>query len=468
MVVRIKARGAGVLVGREVVPQRGTGTGGVPAPCDGPRVVAVVVARMGSTRLPGKHLEDLGGATLLARIVERVRRAASVHEVVLATGSALRNARLADEAARLGMRVVHHPDEDDVLGRLVRAADTTEADVVVSVLGDTPFVDPEMIDCAVRTLVASGAEEATSDPAHRPNVYSGVDVRTRTGLRRLDTASRTPREREHAGLYTKEHPGFLRTIFFSVPPELRRSDMRLTVDTPADLELTRRAYAAVAGEDGYADLRAVVRWLDRHPDVRTLNAHVRQRNPLATKRPILFSSDRKGALALERLPGLLVLADELRETHGVAVHFAVPNDPAILERLRERKLPYATLPDRPRAVESTLRSIADRVGAGIVVLDRAQPVPPNAVKALQNDGHAVVVVDQVLAGARLANATLLQPNRAAGLSQVARTRVRVLGEIPHALSDRVGAARAAEALVTVDAPAAPTPPRPVTTRLWLN
>src|SRR5688500_8132039 len=125
------------------------------------KVVAVVQARAGSTRLPGKVLMDVAGRPMLARIMHRVAAASRVDEVVLATSDLDRDDPVAELAASEGFGVFRG-SEEDVLGRFAGAARAADADVVVRITGDCPLIAPEVIDEVVTRLVDDGADYASN------------------------------------------------------------------------------------------------------------------------------------------------------------------------------------------------------------------------------------------------------------------------------------------------------------------
>ena len=137
------------------------------------RVVAIIQARMGSTRLPGKVMKDLGGATVLARVVNRTRRARLIDEVVVATTTAPGDDVIVDECRHLGV-ACFRGDENDVLDRYYQCARQFAADAVVRITSDCPLVDPELIDATVERFlegkhdyVTNGVPDAGS-PAKDP------------------------------------------------------------------------------------------------------------------------------------------------------------------------------------------------------------------------------------------------------------------------------------------------------------
>jgi spore coat polysaccharide biosynthesis protein SpsF (cytidylyltransferase family) len=195
--------------------------------------VAIIQARMGSTRFPGKVLADLQGRPMLAHIIDRVSRAATVDRVVVATTVDPIDDVVASLAAESGALVTRGP-VDDVLTRFVLAAREHVADVVVRVTADCPLVDPDIVDAIVRTRAEREVEYASNvDPATYPDGYD-VEVLTTACLERLDREALLGYEREHVTARIREHPGEYATANVEWDRDL--SSIRLTVDVPEDLE----------------------------------------------------------------------------------------------------------------------------------------------------------------------------------------------------------------------------------------
>jgi spore coat polysaccharide biosynthesis protein SpsF len=204
------------------------------------RVLAIIQARTGSSRLPAKVLADLGGRPMLAHVIERTRRARCVDEVVVATTTDESDDAVAALAATLGTAVFRGP-VDDVLHRYVLVVQLHPADVVVRITADCPLLDHRLIDRVVAALVRSGADYASNvDPPSYPDGYD-VEAISVACLLHLDKVATLPHEREHVTAHIREHPRAYRTEAVRCRRDL--SSIRLTVDVLADLERVRRVLA---------------------------------------------------------------------------------------------------------------------------------------------------------------------------------------------------------------------------------
>ncbi len=237
------------------------------------RTVAIIQARTGSTRLPGKVLLPLLGEPLLVHVVRRVARAASVDATVVATTTMPNDDAIVDLGAREGW-LVERGSETDLLDRYLGAARAHAADRVIRITSDCPLIDPDVIDDVVTALEAAGADYAsnTLEPRTFPR---GLDVEAMTmvALEAADQADRDPASREHATPYLYRHPERFRLAGVRLPEDL--SAHRWTVDTPEDYDLVRRIYDALGRDDfGWLEALAVVR---ANPAWSDLNRHIEQK-----------------------------------------------------------------------------------------------------------------------------------------------------------------------------------------------
>lgn len=237
------------------------------------RVVAIVQARLSSTRLPGKVLEPLLGLPMIVFMWRRIQRATLVDTIVLATSVDPSDDVLAEEAARHGI-TCHRGDLNDVLGRFEGAARAAQADVVVRLTGDCPLIDPEVVDTAIRTLVDSGADYVSnSDPPTYPDGLD-VEVFTFAALVRAHAEARLPSEREHVTPYLRNHKALFHQD--NVRACVDMSALRWTVDHADDLAVVRALLAAHTLDSALrADRFDFLRVYERHAELGDANRHRR-------------------------------------------------------------------------------------------------------------------------------------------------------------------------------------------------
>lgn len=214
-------------------------------------MIAIVQARMGSTRLPGKVLAKVRGRPLLATMLDRVKGFGAIDGVVVATTVLERDDAIAELAAREGADVFRG-SEDDVLARFAGAAAQAGAGTIVRLTADCPLIVPEAVDAVLEAL--GDVDLATNAPPHGRTWPDGFDAEafTADALGRLDALATAPEDREHVTRGFHVHPQFrVRTVH--LPQDL--GSLRLTVDTAQDLELVRRILERLGdGPSGMAEV----------------------------------------------------------------------------------------------------------------------------------------------------------------------------------------------------------------------
>jgi len=245
-------------------------------------VVAVIQARMGSSRLPGKVLMPIAGKPLLWHILHRLRQCLTVDSVAVATSLESGDDAIQQFCAEQGITCVRGPLQN-VLERYRLAALATGAKTLLRVTGDSPLIDPGLIDYLV-----SGMADADFVQFETGSLcaHEGVDVFSRTALDWLVThAGDNEIAREHVTSYFKEFPGRVRTAYLPAYLPLARKPERISVDTPDDMAMLRAVYDRLGAPAGEASLSAVLKLLEREPDIRAINAHIRQKPATEVERP---------------------------------------------------------------------------------------------------------------------------------------------------------------------------------------
>lgn len=237
------------------------------------KVVAIVQARMGSTRLPGKVLLELAGAPVLRCVMNRLGRARTLDALVVATTVRPEDDALEAECRRSGW-TCFRGSEEDVLDRYYQAALAHDADEIVRVTSDCPLIEPKIVDEVVTALRESGADYAANilPPRTFPR---GLDVEAIrfAALERAWREDTDPARREHVTPYLYRHPERFR--LHGVTGEGDHSHQRWTVDTPEDLAFVRRIYEHF-GHDRFS-WRDALALLDRYPEWLAINQDVVQK-----------------------------------------------------------------------------------------------------------------------------------------------------------------------------------------------
>jgi len=261
------------------------------------KTLAIIQARMASSRLPGKVLLDIGGQPMLARVVERARRAQTIHQVVVATTT-----DPSDDAVEALCAARSYPcyrgSAYDVLDRYYQAARQYGADIIVRITADCPVIDPGVIDKTVRAFLSmpptqssqagqpltpnsqflSSCFAANRLPLPWGRTYPiGLDVEVCafSGLELAWKETTLPHQREHVMPFFYENPDRFHILL--VDHEVDYGALRWTVDTPEDLELARQIYARFPGRDDFSWLE-VLALFEREPDLNRINAAVQHKN----------------------------------------------------------------------------------------------------------------------------------------------------------------------------------------------
>lgn len=239
-------------------------------------VAAIIQARMTSTRLPGKVLMPAAGRPMLAHQVDRVRRASSIDTVCIATTLNADDDPVATLAEEIGV-TVFRGSEHDVLDRFVRAAESVDAEIAVRLTGDCPLTDPALVDAVVAAFRESDppADYATNSFPRTWPIGLDVEVASMAALRMANDEATDTYDREHVMPFLYRQPERFRIARHPAPEDL--SGYRWTLDERSDYDLLVRILEALLPSEPAFGWRDVIALLDAHPEWRTLNAGVGQK-----------------------------------------------------------------------------------------------------------------------------------------------------------------------------------------------
>lgn len=231
-------------------------------------VVAILQARMSSSRLPGKVLKPLLGRPMIEWQIERVLRSKLIDRLVVATSVDPSDDPLVQAVQALGVPVVRG-SLDDVLARFVLAMGKFPARHYVRLTGDCPLSDPAVIDETIELHLKSGFDYTSN--CHEPSYPDGLDLEVVKGsaLERASIEAKDLSEREHVTLHLRHHPETYRLGLLRHQPDL--SSERWTVDTSDDFALVTKIFEDL-GPKGFFGMGDVLASLDAHPEWRAINS----------------------------------------------------------------------------------------------------------------------------------------------------------------------------------------------------
>lgn len=233
-------------------------------------ILAILQARVSSSRLPGKVLKPILGVPMLMRQIERVKRARLVDRLVVATSTDPSDDPIEVLCGQNGIEC-YRGDLNNVLDRFYRAAKLYRPKHIVRLTGDCPLIDPQVIDQVIRFCLDGGYDYVSN--ASEPTFPDGLDVEVFrfSALELAWQEARLSSEREHVTPFLYAHPERFRTAQYKNHVDL--SYLRWTVDEPADFELVRIVYESLYPsrlDFSTADILALI---ESRPELATMNTH---------------------------------------------------------------------------------------------------------------------------------------------------------------------------------------------------
>ena len=237
------------------------------------KIVATIEARMSSSRLPGKVLLEAGAKPMLGHLIDRMKRAPSLNEICVATTTNGTDDLLVESARSNGVSSFRG-SEEDVMLRVLGAAESCAADVIVEITGDCPIIDPRIVEQAIRMYRNNDCDYVTNGHIRSYPDGMDVDVFSLAALRRSAAMTNDPLDHEHVKLHMRTHPDLFRTVHLVAPPRLHWPELGLVLDEPRDYELLKKVIEHFGPENPYFSCREAVELLHEHPGWISINRDV--------------------------------------------------------------------------------------------------------------------------------------------------------------------------------------------------
>ena len=240
------------------------------------RIVATIEARMTSTRLPGKVMLQVLGKPMLHYLVERLKKVPSIDEIILATTVNSDDDILVEFAKEENIKYFRG-SEEDVMLRVVEAADSVGADIVVEITGDCPIIDPQIVEQTILMYMANNVDYVSN--GHIRSYPDGMDTQVFALNILKKSLSMTDEllDHEHVTLHIRDNPKLFTKINFIAPPELNWPELGLTLDERHDYNLLKIIIEHFSQKSILFSCLDVVRFLRNRPDLVAINNNVHRK-----------------------------------------------------------------------------------------------------------------------------------------------------------------------------------------------
>ena len=241
------------------------------------KVLCIIQARMGSERLPGKVMKELGNKPMIEHTLCRVAGSDRVDQVVLATSDKESENVMVDYLTENGW-CVFRGDENNVLKRYVDCEEAYKGDIIIRVTGDCPFIDSDIIDNVITYFLINDYDYVRLDVPDTFIRGFDIEIFTREAMLRVYEITKSIEGdspyKEHVTYYMYKHPEEFK-IGYVKGSELYSKDYRLCVDTPEDFELVTTIYNHF--NDEWVSAKEIVKFLDENPEIAKINQNVIQK-----------------------------------------------------------------------------------------------------------------------------------------------------------------------------------------------
>ena len=242
------------------------------------KICATIEVRMTSSRLPGKVLMDIMGKPAVQHIIERVKRSQYIDEVVVATTVNPLDDPIVELCRQIGCKY-YRGSEEDVLLRVLDAAKSVDADIIVEIVGDCLVVDWRIADKLIEAFFAGEYHYASNALERTYPLGFNVQVFPVSVLDEVDRLTKDPVDHEHVTFYIYNHPEKFRLFNMKAPESMTYPHIEITLDTKEDYEMIKSIYEELYTENTDFSAEEVVSLLLDKPEILKIADNVKRRNP---------------------------------------------------------------------------------------------------------------------------------------------------------------------------------------------
>lgn len=240
------------------------------------KIVAIIQARMGSTRLPNKVLMDIAGKPMLWHILNRLKYSKLINEIVIATTTKGSDDSI-EAFCKKNSVFCFRGNEEDVLERYYQAASMYKAKMIVRITADCPLIDPKIVDLVIERHIKSEADYTSNTIKRTYPRGLDTEIFNYNVLKKAYNQAKAQPEREHVTIYFYRHPEIFKLESVEAQAEFYRPDIRICVDTQEDLQLVRKIFEEFSDKEGMFLAEDIIDLCSREPQILKINSAVQQK-----------------------------------------------------------------------------------------------------------------------------------------------------------------------------------------------
>jgi len=279
--------------------------------------IAIIQARMGSTRFPGKSLIKIAYKPLIWHVIYRLKQSKKISKFYLATSVSPENDDLEAYASMLGAEVFRG-SEENVFSRFENIILRTKPSTITRVCGDCPLIDISFIDRVIDIIEQEGVDYVKADK--EKSIHQGIDIVSINLFNKILPFKEDPRIKEHVFNFKDLKLKSVKFGFISLEDHEYGIDARLSIDTPSDLKFMRKLYRNCNASAGKLTSNEYVKEIKNNPKLTNINSHVYQKTADQKTSRVNFLYAEKLGLRM------FTLARQYVEYEGIGVRFIVKKD----------------------------------------------------------------------------------------------------------------------------------------------
>ena len=292
------------------------------------KTIAIIGARLNSSRLPGKHLLPLANKPLIERLLQRLQHCKNLDDIVLATTNDSFNEPLINWANNRVKCYVHNGDVDDLMGRVDAVVNVYSPKIIIYICGDCPLIDPVFIDNGIKALINNQQAETIALSPTIKSIHEGIHFYSQNGWNKLIQNSTNTIEREHVG-YVDSKQHILKKHYIEDSANYSTVNQRISVDTQADYDFMSELYSMwykKQPNESIIQLDWVVAQLKKNDNLSEFNAHVIQKCPEKAYQDISLYCHVSKKIGMGHLRRCVLIANSIKESYGLNTHIHIQGD----------------------------------------------------------------------------------------------------------------------------------------------